>query len=287
MEYIKKNILKKIYKPRPKEAHKYDFGYLLVIGGSKLYTGSPALTAMAGLRTGVDLTLVVAPKRVADIVASFSPNLIAYSLDGEDLEEKHLPEIFSLSESAKKVSDRKAAFVIGGGLGRDESAEKSVIEYLSKIDIPGVIDADAIWAVAKNKKVLKGKPFILTPHAYEFYILSGKEVMNLRLEEKTKVVEGVAKDLNITILLKGNPDIISDGKITILNSTGCPEMSVGGTGDTLAGICGALLAQGVGLIEAASAGAFINGRAGELAWKKYGVSLLATDIIEEIPQVIK
>lgn len=286
MQYIKKDILKKIYKNRPKEVHKYDFGYLLIIGGSKLYTGSPALVAMAAMRAGVDLTLVVAPKRVADIVASFSPNLIAYSLEGGDLERKHLPEIFSLNESAKKVSHGKTAFVIGGGLGRDDSAEKSVIEYLSNIDIPGVIDADAIWAVAKDKNILKGKPFILTPHSYEFYVFSGKKILNLNLREKIKVVEKTAKEFNVTILLKGEIDIISDGEKTVLNSTGCPEMSVGGTGDTLAGICGALLAQGVKPLEAASVGAFVNGKAGELARKKYGVSLLATDIIEEIPNVI-
>jgi len=288
MPYIvKKNILKKVLKPRFKESHKYDFGYLLVIGGSKLYSGSPALASLAALRTGVDLVLTIAPQRAADIIASFSPNLIAYSLSGSDLEKKHLPELLSLTESAKKVSRDNAAFLIGGGLGRDDGAKESVIEYLLKVDIPGVIDADGIWAVANKKEILKKKPFILTPHSYEFYIFSGKDVSEMSLEEKIKTVEKTARDFETTILLKGNPDIITNGKETFLNETGCPEMTVGGTGDTLAGICGALLAQKINPLEAACGASFINGKAGEFAKKKYGVSLLATDLIEEIPNVLK
>lgn len=287
MDYINKDILKKIFKKRSPKSHKYDFGYLLIIGGSKLYSGSPALSALAALRAGLDSTLIVAPKRAANIIASFSPNLITVALEGGDLEEKHLPELLSLTESAKKVSNKNTACIVGGGAGRDETTEETIINYLSEIDIPAVVDADAIWAVSKNKEVLKDKDFILTPHAYEFYILTGVKIWEMEEKERMEEVRKIAGKLGTTILLKGEKDIISDGNKIFLNKTGCPEMTVGGTGDTLAGICGCFLSQGIDSVLSASAGAYINGLAGEVAKEKKGVGLLATDIVSEIPNVIK
>lgn len=287
MEYIKKNIIKGIYKSRPKDSHKYNFGNLLIIGGSQLYSGSPALTALAALRAGIDLTMIIAPERSSNIIASFSPNLISYPLKGNDIGEYHLPEIFSLTERAKKVSKEKVACVIGGGTGRDQETKEAIVEYLSNIDIPAVIDADAIWAVSEKKDILKDKKFVLTPHQYEFYNLSGADVMAMTLTERADVVKKVAEEFKTTILLKGNIDIISDGKKIFFNKTGCPEMTVGGTGDVLAGICGCFLSQGFDPIMAASASAYINGLAGEKAKEKFGPSMIATDLIEQIPNVIK
>ncbi len=287
MQYIKKDILTKVYKRRPKDSHKYGFGNLLIIGGSQLYSGSPALAACAAMRAGIDLTMVIAPERAANIIASFSPNLISYPLKGHDITKKHLPEIFSLTERAKKVSRGKTACVIGGGLGRDEETKETMIEYLSTLDVPAVIDADAIWAVSLKKKILNRKNFILTPHQHEFYELSGINVMNMKLKEKAKTVKEIAADLKTTILLKGEVDIISNGKKIFFNKTGCPEMTVGGTGDTLAGICGCFLAQGLDPIVSASAASYINGIAGEKAKKEVGVSMLATDLIKKISEAIK
>jgi NAD(P)H-hydrate epimerase len=96
----------------------------------------------------------------------------------------------------------------------------------------------------------------------------------------------VAKELGTTILLKGNTDLISDGEQTYLNKTGTPYMTKGGTGDTLAGICGALLARKVEPFEAACCAAYINGNAGKVAGMKFGEGLLASDLLEEIPKVI-
>jgi len=287
-EIIKKDQIKNLFPAREKEAKKYDFGYLIIIGGSQLYSGSPALAAMAALRTGVDLTLIVAPERSADIIASFSPNLIAYPLKGHDLGKDHLPILFSLIESAKKVAHGKVAVLIGGGLGRDDETQEAIREFLSQIEVPCVIDADAIWAIApKKEEILPGKKFILTPHKFEFYVLSGKDVSAFSLEEKIKTVSQFAQSFKTTILLKGNPDIITNGEKTALNQTGCPEMTVGGTGDVLAGICGALLSQGFDEYEVAKVGAFISGKAGELAREEFSVGLLATDVIEKIPKVLK
>ncbi len=283
---VTKNILKDIYKPRPADAKKYDFGLLLVIGGSEFYSGSPALSAMAAFKSGVDMVRIIAPKRAADIIASFSPNLAAYPLKGDWLTREHLATLLSMTESAKAVSYGKTAVVIGGGMGRTKETQETILEYLSRVQVPVVIDADAIHAVGGNLEVISGKNFLVTPHAYEFFVLTGKEVYKLPDEEKIKIVQEEAARMGATILLKGPTDIISDGKEIAIDKTGSPYMTVGGTGDTLAGIAGALLARGVNLFEAACAATYINGVAGELAGKKLGESLTATDLIEAIPEVL-
>ncbi len=283
---VTKNILKNIYKARPSDVRKYDFGLLLVIGGSEFYSGSPALSALAAFKSGVDMVRIIAPKRAADIIASFSPNLAAYPLEGNWLTKKHLATLISMTKSAKAVSRGNTAVVIGGGMGRSEEVQEAILEYLSQISVPVVIDADAIHALGKKPEIISGKNFLITPHSYEFFVLTGKEIYQLPEEEKIKLVQEEAARLQTTILLKGKIDIISDGKEVVLNKAGSPYMTVGGCGDTLAGICGALMARNINPFEAAQAAAFINGKAGEMVAQKRKEGLMATELIEAIPEVL-
>ncbi len=276
---VKANILKKIYKKREPWSHKYNFGHLLVIGGSKHYSGSPAFNALAALRAGVDLVTIVAPERAANIIASFAPDLIAYPLKGDYLRKEHLTELI-------KSTHNKNAVVIGGGLTREKEVLEVVLEYLERIDIPAVIDADAIHAVARKKEILKDKNFVLTPHVHELLVLSGIQVGN-ELNQRIKVVKETAAKLRTTILLKGHIDVISNGKEVALNKTGSPALTKGGLGDTLAGILGAYIARGNDAFTSACAAAYLNGKAGEIAAKKYSESLIASNLIEEIPNVVK
>ncbi len=281
-----KDILKNIYKEKSGDSKKYDSGLLIVIGGSEFYSGSPALASLAAFKSGVDMVRIIAPKRAADIIASFSPNLAAYPLEGCWLEKKHLATLISMTESAKEVARGNVAVVIGGGMGRSEETQEVIREYLSLVQVPVVIDADAIHALSKKPEIISGKPFLITPHTYEFFILTGKEIYQLSEEEKIKVVQAEAARLQTTILLKGPTDIISDGKEVALNQTGTPYMTKGGCGDTLAGICGALLARGVKAFEAAQAAAYINGKAGEIVTQKVKEGLSAMDLIEAIPETL-
>jgi hydroxyethylthiazole kinase-like uncharacterized protein yjeF len=283
---VTKNILKDIYKERPKDSKKYDFGLLVVIGGSDFYSGSPALSALAAFRAGVDMVKILAPKRAADIIASFSPNLAAYPLEGKWLDEPDLSNLISMTESAKTMGRGNAAVVIGGGLGRSKETQETTIKYLSEVSLPVVVDADAIYALAQKPEVFKNKNFLFTPHSHEFFILTGKEVFGKTEQEKIKIVQEEAQRLGTTILLKGEIDIISDGKEVAVNRTGNPFMTVGGTGDTLAGICGALIARRVDTFTAAQASAYINGKAGEIASQRLKEGMLATDLIEVIPDVL-
>ena len=277
MEIVKQNILKQIYKPRPEWSHKGDFGHLLVIGGSKKYSGSPAFNALAAYRSGVDLVTVAAPRRAADIVASFSPDLITHPLDGDHFDDSHLKEVLELAKTAKAVA-------IGSGLEREKSTLAAVRKFLKKINLPCVIDADAIHTVKKKSTIKRN--FVLTPHSNEFFALTGLQP-EIDVERRVALVKNVATQLGCIILLKGHIDVVSDGIRTAINKTGNPYMTVGGTGDTLTGICGALLARGVDPFDAACAACFINGMAGDLAARKYGEGLMASDLIDEIPNVIK
>jgi NAD(P)H-hydrate epimerase len=278
MEIVKQSILRQIYKPRPDWSHKGDFGKLLVVGGSKRYSGSPTFNALAAYRAGVDLVTVAAPRRAADIIASFAPDIITYPLEGDYLNETHLDDIFLLAQNSD-------ALAIGGGLERNEKTMVTVRKILKGVTLPCVIDADAIHAVANDKKVLR-ENFIVTPHSHEFFVLTRKKP-EPNVKKRVDLVKKEASKVGCIILLKGHVDVISDGKKVAINKTGCPEMTVGGTGDTLTGICGALLARKVEAFEAACAACFINGKAGELAAKKFGEGLMASDLLEEIPKVLK
>lgn len=283
---VSESIVRKIYKKRPINTRKYDYGFLLVIGGSELYSGSPALTAFAAYKSGVDLVQVVAPERAANIIASFSPNLISYPLKGKCLSEEHLSTLISMTEGGKVVSRDKMAVVVGGGVGRTKETQKVICNYLSKTSIPVIIDADAIHAIAEKLDIISGKPFLLTPHDYEFFVLTGEKVSDLSNTQKQKIVKEKASQFGTTILLKGEIDIISDGKKVVINNTGSPYLSVGGTGDALAGIAGSIMAQGFSPFIAAQAAAYINGKAGELASKDKKEGVLATDLIKQIHKVL-
>lgn len=278
---IGKSILKKVYKKREKWSHKGQYGKLVVIAGCKRHTGSACFVGLAAYRAGCDLVYIASPKRSADIAANFSPVLITEPLDGEKLMKRHVRKIISL---IKEV--RGTAVAIGPGLWRDKETNLAIIELIKKIDLPMVIDADAIRAIAGHREILSKKKCVLTPHADEFKQYSGIKVGN-NIKRRVNAVKHESHMINNVILLKGSTDVISDGKKTIMNKTGTVYMTKGGCGDTLTGICGCLLARGVDNFTAACAAAYINGKAGEMASKKYKESLLPTDLIEEISKVIK
>jgi len=269
-----------VVKPRAPEAHKGDFGRLLVVGGSQVFSGAPALVALAALRTGVDITYVAAPHRTAYAISSMSPNLITVKLEGDHLNPSNVSAI-------KPYLEKTTAVVMGPGLGLHKETKKTVKEIVGAVEkakIPLLLDADGLKAFAEFKRKMRS-PLVLTPHAGEYRILTGKEP-HKNLEKRAAEVQKSAKKLGAVILLKGNVDVISDGKRVKLNFTGNPGMTVGGTGDTLSGIVGAFLAQGADPFEGAVAGAFINGAAGDFVEEEKGFHMVPTDILDWIPRVM-
>src|SRR3989344_2493872 len=270
---ITKSVLKKIPQ-RKKWSKKGDFGRLLVIGGSKLYTGAPILVAQAALASGCDLITLAAPERVANIAAR-NPNFITYPLKGDYVTKKHFKEI-------KKLEKGKNAIVVGNGLGRNKETLNFVKDYIKKTNLPMIIDADALHAIKTKLR----KNIILTPHAGEFFALTKIKVKN-DVKEREKEVIKAARKYNCTILLKGAVDVISDGEKTGEDRNGNAYMTKGGTGDVLAGTAGAMLAQGIDPFNAACIAAYVNGVAGNKVAKRKKQALLATDIIEEISNVLR
>lgn len=259
---------------RPASSHKGEAGRILIIGGGP-YSGAPALAGLSALRAGADIVTVAAPRNVSDIIASFSPNLIVRSLSSDTLLEDDIHVISHLISTHDTV-------VIGMGLGNsDETCE--AVNGILPLCKKAVIDADALFP---ESVPLFNKNFIITPHAGEMKRLSGDDVPREQ-KERREFIQNFAKLHDVAVLLKGAIDIISDGKQVRANRTGNAGMTVGGTGDVLAGLTGALFARCEEPIEAAACSAFINGAAGDMAFEDFGYGLLATDIIDNIPKVMK
>ena len=267
-------------KERKPWSHKGDFGRILIIGGGESFSGAPALAALAALRTGADLVVIAAPESVSDVIRSFSPNLIVKSLPGKNLSKKCI-------EILETEIEKYDTIILGPGIGLNpetlETAAK-LAQIIADKGIPLLVDADGLKAIAKHG-IPSGK-VVLTPHAGEFMILFGEKPAE-NLMERGEIVRKMAEKHGITILLKGHIDVISNGTKIKYNITGNPGMTVGGTGDVLSGIVATLMAQGADPFPAACSGAFISGAAGDLALEEKGYELLATDVVEKIPDVLQ
>ncbi len=246
-----------------------------------MYTGAASLAAVSALRAGADMVTVCAPVRAANVASLQVPDLMTFPLKGDRLTPGHVNDILDTAH-VRKIN----CFVIGMGLGRHISTFDAIYKLISKITVPMVLDADALRAISQKPEVVFGKQVILTPNAPELAILLGQSGVITEFDARLAAAKQAAYKYHAVVLSKGNVDIITDGATTITNNCGTPFMTKGGFGDTLSGICGALLARGVGMIEAALAAAYINGKAGELAGEKNGEGLIASDIFDAIPQVI-
>jgi NAD(P)H-hydrate epimerase len=257
--------------PRPDaDSHKGANGRLLVIGGGPFY-GAPAMSSMAAMRTGVDLVTVAVPEACWHEVAAISPVLMVHPLKGKVLRHEHVKELLELA-------DANDAVLIGPGLGRDPATSEAVKEFTSLCQKPLVIDADGLNALGNDFRA-RNPETVLTPHRMEFMRLTGAD-------GSAETAAEWAKKMGAVIVLKGKDDIISDGERLEYNSTGTVGMTTGGTGDVLAGIIGGLLAKGMDAYGAGYLGAYISGKAGELAFAKLSYGMIATDVIKYIPKAI-
>jgi NAD(P)H-hydrate epimerase len=266
---------------RKMDAHKGQFGRLLVIGGSEMFSGAPLLVALAAYRTGVDLVNVAAPEMAAQSIASFSPSMITLKLPGSHLSSSHLKFL-------NTQFDKASAIVIGPGLGSARetfNAVRRIVNIGINLKKPMLIDADGLKALGLVKKKVFNDSVVITPHAGEFESLSGKNPAR-DLKARVEEVRAFSSTSGAVTLLKGHTDVISDGTRVKLNDTGNPGMTVGGTGDVLAGVVAGLMAQGIEPYRAAVAGAFVNGAAGDFAKERMGFHLTPTDLIRFIPKIM-
>ena len=257
---------------RRQDSHKGDNGEVLVIGGGP-YAGAPGLAGQAALRAGADLVRVACPMVVGRELQGFSENLIVRPYKGKQLEPKRVGYLL-------EVARRHDVVVIGPGLGDQEPTLEAVEGILSGYTGTAVVDADALVRVPD---VETAATLICTPHAGELRAMGGQTAEDWR--ERMDLVEEFADDLGHVVLAKGPYDVVSDGERTRVSRTGNPGMTVGGTGDVLAGVAGALAATQDPL-DAAAMAAYANGRAGDRVRDEKGDGLVATDLLAALPGVL-
>lgn len=265
-------------KKRDIASHKGNNGTVLVVGGSYDYSGAPTLAGLSAFKSGVDLVYVACPESVSSTIRSYSPDLIVNTLHQDYIVEEDVNKIVELSKKADSL-------VIGCGMSREVETEAALNEFINEIEKPMVIDADALKLIDLSY-IEEKKDIVVTPHSAEFKALFDIKIPE-NLEDKIDTVSKAARENKCVILLKGAFDIISNGKKTRLNKTGNPGMTVGGTGDCLAGLTGGLLAKGHDTFEAACLGAYINGRAGDMASVKYEYHFMASDMIKYIDDAFR
>ena len=260
--------------------HKGNFGKLLLLCGSRGYTGAAFFAAMGALRSGAGLVFLGVPESI-------------YGIEAVKLNE---PVIFPLPDAGGRLSadavpeslsrlPQMDAVLVGPGLGQSEGTLAVVRAVLEKAECPVVVDADGINVLSAHRDLLRGRklPTILTPHDGEFARLGG--VIG---EDRMSAAAALAEELGCVVLLKGHETCITDGTDGYLNPTGNPGMAVGGSGDVLAGVITALLGAGLPPLEAAACGAWLHGAAGDRCAAELGqYGMLPTDMLSALPRLMK
>ena len=243
-----------------------------------MYHGAPVLASMAALRSGCDLVYTAVPRSIITEVRSFSPVIIALPLKKDKLESGSTRRLFAMMPN---TADSAA---IGMGMTLDPEALISLVSRLKQVRTRILLDASALIPEVLDE--ISGTKSIVTPHAGEYKRLFGSLPGTSR-DEMISGVARTAKEYCITIALKGWVNIVSDGDQTAAIDRSTPAMTVGGTGDVLAGLAAGLLARKLKPFDAATAALYINGIAGKMAFNQKGLHIVATDLIDNIPKAMK
>ena len=280
---VGKKEVKNLFKPRKRNVNKGTFGKTSIVGGSQDFSGSVVLStnAVSALKSGVGYTYLVVPKTLYIAYVGKIPEciLIALDTDCEDVDISSLNKVINCNSIA-----------VGMGMTASESTYK-VIEYLLK-NYTGtlIIDADGLNVLSKyGKECLKHKKcnVVLTPHLGEFARLVGKERKEIN-KNIVNISMQFAKEYNVVLAVKSAVSLITDGKETFINTSGCSGMAKAGSGDALSGLLAGVLAQNDACVENVASVLYLFGKAGELAQKKGSeYTITATDIIEQFANVIK
>lgn len=260
--------------------HKGTFGKVLLLCGSRGFTGAAFLAAMGALRTGAGLVFLGVPESIYAIEAVKLNEPVVFPLPDREgkLSEEAIPEIMARLPQMDAV-------LIGCGLGQSEDTLAVVKAVLEHAACPVVVDADGINVLSGHKDILRGRayPTILTPHDGEFARIGG-----CLSEDRMASAAALANDLNAVVLLKDHRTCITDGRTGYVNVTGNPGMAVGGSGDVLAGMIVSLAGQGLAPLEAAACGAWLHGAAGDICAGELGqYAMLPTDMLNALPRLLK
>ncbi|MBQ9930118.1 MAG: NAD(P)H-hydrate dehydratase [Oscillospiraceae bacterium] len=265
---------------RKADSHKGDYGKILLLCGSRGYTGAAALAAMGALRSGAGLVYLGVPESIYAIEAVKLNEAIVLPLPDADgrLSADALPQILKLLPNMDAV-------LFGPGWGQCEGTFLIAQEILRTFNKPVVVDADGINLLSGRIDILRERnaPTVLTPHGGEFARIGGDNSLDRQV-----AAEGFARQLGCILLLKGHNTVITDGSRTYINPTGNPGMAVGGSGDVLSGIIVSLLGQAIDPLQAAACGAWLHGAAGDICETEIGqYGMLPTDMVQVLPRLMK
>lgn len=252
---------------RELNSHKGQNGRVIVVGGNETFHGAPILSALAAEYSGVDLVFPFVPSCHAEVTRSYSLNFIVHPFKENHLTEADIKEILKQSETAD-------AIVIGPGLGEHKETKKAVKLLLEYLKIPTIVDAGALMYSTEWPETT-----VLTPHRGEFEKITGSPATEANVQKW-------AKEMGVTIVCKGPKDIVADTNEMAINETGTPLMTVGGTGDALAGLIAGLIAQKMPVFQACETACIVWGKIGEANAKKEA-SLRAADMIKDLPFHLK
>ena len=274
------NAVLSLLPDRDDNAHKGNFGKILLLCGSRGYTGAAYLAAMGALRTGAGLVFLGVPESIYAIEAVKLNEAIVFPLPDRGGTLSH-----DAIEELEKRLPQTDAVLIGCGLGQSEGTKAVVQWVLRRAECPVVLDADGINLISRHKDVLRGRlgTTILTPHEGEFLRL-GFSIGSNRME----AAKNAAQELGCILVLKGHRTCITDGQQEYINCTGNPGMAVGGSGDLLAGMITSLLGQHLPPLEAAACACWLHGKAGDdcaRAMGQYG--MLPMDMLDFLPRLLK
>lgn len=276
---LQHNDVLKLLPDRRPDSHKGDYGRILLLCGSRGYTGAAALAAMGALRCGAGLVYLGVPDSVYVIEATKLLEPVVFPLPDVD----GMLSASAIDQVRSRILGMDAV-LIGPGLGQSKGT-KAVLEFvLQEFAGPVVVDADGINLLAGHTDIVRGRKAVtvLTPHPGEFARIGG-----LSGDREAAAVE-MARALGCIVVLKGHETVVTDGQKLYLNKTGNPGMAVGGSGDVLASMICALIGQGIAPLEAAACGAWLHGKAGDICAHKLGqYGMLPSDMLLEIPRLMK
>ena len=269
---------------RNNNTQKSDYGKLLIIAGSRGMTGAAYLASEAALKSGAGLVTIACPESINVVLENKTTEVMTLPLSDKD---GHFAYT-AVSEIINKINSFDAV-LIGPGIGRSDDVGEFVKAVLKNSDVPVIADADALYAVAQDKTVLRECTcdLIFTPHAMEMSRLTGLDISYIE-ENRLEVSKEFSEETGAVLLLKGHHSIVTAPSLTqYINSTGNPGMASGGSGDVLAGIIAAFVARGIDTDIASAMGAYIHGMAGDVAKEYYGEeSLSAKNILECLPEAL-
>ena len=281
---IKKSEAVAAFPRRRPDSHKGNNGRVLIVGGSIDFYGAPILSALGALKSGADLVYVIVPECNFDITRSLYPDFIVRRYRGEHLNMAAIPMILELAQTCDAV-------LVGPGMGEQPETMAALDALIPQLTIPTILDSVAIMSLRRITQFPLNQDVMITPHLNEFVRLTDKPFIERDpeqlMEKKLRYCQNLALDLQIGIFLKGPVDLIVSTKgHAVTSRTGNAGMTVGGSGDVLAGFLTSLVARGVPMFEAAQSAAYIFGVCGERLAKIRGYTFSATDLASELPFTI-